>query len=114
MHGGARQLAERLRASSGRRGRFLRASGQRASASPSTDSSSVPQQTSSVPSATIPHVASPPAATALNERFGTSSTAGLAKSLGSTQHTGVPSLDRKSTRLNSSHVKISYAVFCLK
>src|SRR5690606_39989902 len=31
---------------------------------------------------------------------------------------GTPSLtsatDRKSTRLNSSHVKISYAVFCLK
>src|SRR5690606_40950307 len=26
----------------------------------------------------------------------------------------VASLDRKSTRLNSSHVKISYAVFCLK
>src|SRR5690606_40550999 len=26
----------------------------------------------------------------------------------------VISLDRKSTRLNSSHVKISYAVFCLK
>src|SRR5690606_42014215 len=26
------------------------------------------------------------------------------------QHSG----DRKSTRLNSSHVKISYAVFCLK
>src|SRR5690606_40547457 len=25
-----------------------------------------------------------------------------------------PSSDRKSTRLNSSHVKISYAVFCLK
>src|SRR5690606_41719609 len=25
-----------------------------------------------------------------------------------------PNLDRKSTRLNSSHVKISYAVFCLK
>src|SRR5436309_1246332 len=25
-----------------------------------------------------------------------------------------PSLDRKSTRLNSSHVKISYAVFCSK
>src|SRR5690606_40948976 len=23
-----------------------------------------------------------------------------------------PSIDRKSTRLNSSHVKISYAVFC--
>src|SRR5207253_8754484 len=26
----------------------------------------------------------------------------------------VPTLDRKSTRLNSSHVAISYAVFCLK
>src|SRR5207302_5363332 len=27
---------------------------------------------------------------------------------------GALPLDRKSTRLNSSHVKISYAVFCLK
>src|SRR5690606_41938620 len=27
---------------------------------------------------------------------------------------GVQKVDRKSTRLNSSHVKISYAVFCLK
>src|SRR5690606_40891826 len=26
----------------------------------------------------------------------------------------MPDQDRKSTRLNSSHVKISYAVFCLK
>src|SRR5436309_9547864 len=26
----------------------------------------------------------------------------------------IPHRDRKSTRLNSSHVKISYAVFCLK
>src|SRR5690606_40108023 len=26
----------------------------------------------------------------------------------------LPRLDRKSSRLNSSHVKISYAVFCLK
>src|SRR5690606_40246029 len=29
-------------------------------------------------------------------------------------HRPAPRLDRKSTRLNSSHVKISYAVFCLK
>src|SRR5690349_23169709 len=29
-------------------------------------------------------------------------------------HGGVERLDRKSTRLNSSHVEISYAVFCLK
>src|SRR5699024_12744043 len=27
---------------------------------------------------------------------------------------GIAKLDRKSTRLNSSHVSISYAVFCLK
>src|SRR5436305_3526592 len=26
----------------------------------------------------------------------------------------LPAADRKSTRLNSSHVRISYAVFCLK
>src|SRR5690606_41794338 len=30
------------------------------------------------------------------------------------QHRGQHAGDRKSTRLNSSHVKISYAVFCLK
>src|SRR2546422_3180783 len=29
-------------------------------------------------------------------------------------HTGVQARDRKSTRLNSSHGYISYAVFCLK
>src|SRR5204862_4193110 len=29
-------------------------------------------------------------------------------------HLDYPFLDRKSTRLNSSHVEISYAVFCLK
>src|SRR3712207_8193781 len=29
-------------------------------------------------------------------------------------HCGLGSLDRKSTRLNSSHANISYAVFCLK
>src|SRR3712207_8199116 len=32
--------------------------------------------------------------------------------LGASQ--GGPRLDRKSTRLNSSHANISYAVFCLK
>src|SRR5207302_6336094 len=31
-----------------------------------------------------------------------------------TNHRIRPKVDRKSTRLNSSHVKISYAVFCLK
>src|SRR3989442_10927130 len=30
------------------------------------------------------------------------------------RHPRLDSRDRKSTRLNSSHVRISYAVFCLK
>src|SRR5690606_41396669 len=43
----------------------------------------------------------------------------LAVNLATSRHVGllVPDFttrDRKSTRLNSSHVKISYAVFCLK
>src|SRR5690606_40303448 len=33
---------------------------------------------------------------------------------GQAQGGDIALLDRKSTRLNSSHVKISYAVFCLK
>src|SRR5436305_7725302 len=34
--------------------------------------------------------------------------------LGRRIRTAAQHLDRKSTRLNSSHVRISYAVFCLK
>src|SRR3712207_8961526 len=34
--------------------------------------------------------------------------------LQSVHHRHVPVEDRKSTRLNSSHANISYAVFCLK
>src|SRR5690606_41317912 len=41
-----------------------------------------------------------------------SATALPADQLGDGVH--LPGRDRKSTRLNSSHVKISYAVFCLK
>src|SRR5690606_22079515 len=40
-------------------------------------------------------------------------TSGCAEVLGMDSHTQTRE-DRKSTRLNSSHVKISYAVFCLK
>src|SRR5687768_18181139 len=39
---------------------------------------------------------------------------GFALRLGATCCYGVSGLDRKSTRLNSSHGYISYAVFCLK
>src|SRR5690349_23707430 len=42
-------------------------------------------------------------------RAGPRAAAGLARHSGDAQIT-----DRKSTRLNSSHVEISYAVFCLK
>src|SRR5690606_41885967 len=36
------------------------------------------------------------------------------KAIGVTSGMTAIRIDRKSTRLNSSHVKISYAVFCLK
>src|SRR5690606_42156341 len=38
----------------------------------------------------------------------------LAELAGGADDADLPRVDRKSTRLNSSHVKISYAVFCLK
>src|SRR5205809_4198138 len=40
--------------------------------------------------------------------------AAAARSPGAGGRIGLPSADRKSTRLNSSHGYISYAVFCLK
>src|SRR3712207_7263332 len=41
-------------------------------------------------------------------------TAGEGDELLARHGASVPQLDRKSTRLNSSHANISYAVFCLK
>src|SRR5690606_11486794 len=38
----------------------------------------------------------------------------IGQSQNGTYHLNIAKGDRKSTRLNSSHVKISYAVFCLK
>src|SRR5437870_10894144 len=40
--------------------------------------------------------------------------AGNLSTRGAQCHSACPYIDRKSTRLNSSHVAISYAVFCLK
>src|SRR3712207_7668251 len=40
--------------------------------------------------------------------------AGLGRGDASAARPGDPARDRKSTRLNSSHANISYAVFCLK
>src|SRR5215475_15782066 len=49
-------------------------------------------------------------------RAGNRSRCSTTTTSGRTRRTGrsCRSPDRKSTRLNSSHVKISYAVFCLK
>src|SRR5690606_42052784 len=60
--------------------------------------------TSSASSATTPPAAPPPPRTpSSRSRLRIPSTRGSKRAS-----------DRKSTRLNSSHVKISYAVFCLK
>src|SRR5690606_39848555 len=48
------------------------------------------------------------------EQVVTGSAAGAEHGLGQATRAHVVAEDRKSTRLNSSHVKISYAVFCLK
>src|SRR5690625_5885224 len=47
-------------------------------------------------------------------RFSLSRTVTNARSLMFASFAYLPLVDRKSTRLNSSHVAISYAVFCLK
>src|SRR5215211_8089337 len=39
---------------------------------------------------------------------------GSSRARGASRRRSPPPLDRKSTRLNSSHTVISYAVFCLK
>src|SRR5438874_3559808 len=54
-----------------------------------------------------------PLAAAHEHRLGKPSGAGCAGTRADASHQ-VPGGDRKSTRLNSSHVEISYAVFCLK
>src|SRR5690349_22225112 len=49
------------------------------------------------------------------EAVGAASDSGFSLTTGSIQTCGSSEFeDRKSTRLNSSHVEISYAVFCLK
>src|SRR2546427_2218874 len=46
--------------------------------------------------------------------FGGARNASLSKQAGKIDHSHGEEPDRKSTRLNSSHSQISYAVFCLK
>src|SRR5690606_40191812 len=50
----------------------------------------------------------------LDSGFSKADIATVSKIFGIWMGIGGAFLDRKSTRLNSSHVKISYAVFCLK
>src|SRR3712207_8998141 len=47
-------------------------------------------------------------------RAGTAAASGCAASCGPSGTQWCSTADRKSTRLNSSHANISYAVFCLK
>src|SRR2546430_11896753 len=56
----------------------------------------------------------PGLARAVRERVQVSATHERAARDGDDQRLGRGGLDRKSTRLNSSHSQISYAVFCLK
>src|SRR6266498_4567569 len=65
-----------------------------------------------VAGAALRTIACPPAPTTaagLARRFGPAQLGGIEAGLAA-----VTAQDRKSTRLNSSHVRISYAVFCLK
>src|SRR5690606_41443480 len=68
----------------------------------------------SVCSGTSPASPRPSPRTALRTSAPTSSGGGHASSPRRTARSRRVTRDRKSTRLNSSHVKISYAVFCLK
>src|SRR5947209_15354734 len=68
------------------------------------------------PSSCTGHLSSPPDSTP-NRFHHSSSSVPNRPGLGSTclEHYGkITNGDRKSTRLNSSHANISYAVFCLK
>src|SRR3712207_8682034 len=50
----------------------------------------------------------------LGDRFGEADGSGAALKVRLTHQDLANMIDRKSTRLNSSHANISYAVFCLK
>src|SRR5690606_40553839 len=61
-----------------------------------------------------PHVPAPPSTARWTGARAVVRRAGRGRGYGSAWTCGPTASDRKSTRLNSSHVKISYAVFCLK
>src|SRR5690606_41642447 len=61
-----------------------------------------------------PYITHPLAVAGIVARYGMDDVTIAAALLHDAVEDTVLTLDRKSTRLNSSHVKISYAVFCLK
>src|SRR5690606_27818442 len=65
----------------------------------------------STKSITVPAMAAATAVTGLVGALGFKRLVGMDEAQARLKGLGI---DRKSTRLNSSHVKISYAVFCLK
>src|SRR3712207_7458260 len=60
----------------------------------------------------VPTIARPP--TSRGKRAATSPRKIQSNSTNRIGNASISALDRKSTRLNSSHANISYAVFCLK
>src|SRR5690606_41835849 len=50
----------------------------------------------------------------MREKYGDQLPSVISLATGPSRTADIEKTDRKSTRLNSSHVKISYAVFCLK
>src|SRR2546421_1952529 len=67
-----------------------------------------------LPSAVVAPMAGGSLVTKLRKGFAEFLTAGLVRGAGPRLYGAQAEGDRKSTRLNSSHDQISYAVFCLK
>src|SRR5438309_3366780 len=61
-----------------------------------------------------PYILTPQERASWRDRIASMHNEGLFTPPGLYESLNKPSLDRKSTRLNSSHSSISYAVFCLK
>src|SRR5699024_11617374 len=78
-----------------------------------TSSGAKTARSASAPSTSEPLPCSPATRAGPEDIHATTSSRGTPRRRASV-HTADSPTDRKSTRLNSSHVSISYAVFCLK
>src|SRR2546421_8657947 len=69
---------------------------------------------STIPSAEVSHATAAAARRGRHHRWSRRRSAHVGQWVERGLHVGMNVRDRKSTRLNSSHDQISYAVFCLK